>query len=218
MPTSTYAILTAAVVILFLLFGLRYVVPDSPGNIAFIPGDHRTLVVFGPPIGGRASVVELENLVRSSYPTADFLIPTYRNYWISNSSPYDMADIIERSIREAYNQHNYSKIILFGYSLGGLLLRKAYVWGAGLESDRKVWRGRHPWADRVDRFISLATPNRGWPSHKTEHLRIDQYILGYIASILGRLTGTGQVIFHRDENKYLSGPDRIASGLGIAPK
>jgi hypothetical protein len=121
MPTSTYATLAAVAVILFLLFGLRYVVPDSPGNVPLIPGDHRTLVVFGPPIGGRASVVELEKLVRSSYPTADFLIPSYSNYWISNSSPHDMANIIERSIREAYNQHNYSKIILFGYSLGGLL-------------------------------------------------------------------------------------------------
>jgi pimeloyl-ACP methyl ester carboxylesterase len=195
MPSSTYAILTAAPVILFLLFGLRYVVRNSPGNVAFIPGDHRTLVVFGPPIGGRTSVVELENLVRSSYPTADFVVPTYGNYWVSNSTPYDMADIVERSIREAHSQHNYSKIILFGYSYGGLLLRKAYVWGAGFESDRAVSRGRHPWAARVDRFISLAAPNRGWPTHRTKNSRIDQYIFGYIASILGRLTGTGRVIF-----------------------
>jgi pimeloyl-ACP methyl ester carboxylesterase len=132
--------------------------------------------------------------VRNAYPKADFLIPTYRNPWISNSRPSDMTNVIELSIRERYNEHKYSKIILLGYSLGGLLLRKAYVWGSGFESDRVPAHGRHEWASKVDRFVSLAAPNRGWPTHQTENMRADQYILGYIACIFGRLTGTGQVV------------------------
>lgn len=194
MSISAYLRIGCMVVLLFLLFGLRYVVPGSVGDVSLVPGDHRTLVVFGPPLGGRASVPDLENLVRGAYPTADFLVSNYSNYWFSNSDPSEMANKLELSIRQAHQQHNYSNIVLFGYSLGGLLIRKAYIWGHGLESDREVQHDRHPWVDRVDRFISLAAPNRGWPSHKPTNLRIDQYAVAYVAGLLARLTGTGRVV------------------------
>ena len=45
-----------------------------------------------------------------------------------------------------------------------MLLRKAFVWGNGLEEDRQNFgsHGKRTWVDRVSRFVSLATINRGW--------------------------------------------------------
>jgi pimeloyl-ACP methyl ester carboxylesterase len=194
MSIDWYAWIGVAAVALFLIFGLRYVVPGSAGTIKFLDGAHKTLVVFGPPLGGRTSVPDLENLLRTSFASADFIIPTYSNSFISNTSPSEMASMIELAIRSAHQRHNYSRIVLFGYSTGGLLLRKAYVWGHGSESDRATQHGQHPWVDRVERFVSLAAPNRGWPTSKPANLRMDQYVLAHAAQIFFRLTNTGKVV------------------------
>jgi pimeloyl-ACP methyl ester carboxylesterase len=179
---------------LFLFAVLRRIVPGTVGSVAFDAGEHETLVVFGPSLGGRTARPELERLVHSAYPAADFLTPTYHNTWISNSDPFEMTSLIEQAIRDRYDEFQYKKIILFGYSLGGLLLRKAYVWGYGFDDDRPVQRGIHPWVERVERFVSLAAPNRGWPSEKPENLKPELYAVGYIIEILARLTGTVQLI------------------------
>ncbi|WP_257165762.1 lysophospholipase [Bradyrhizobium sp. SRS-191] len=184
-----------AIAILTVLFGLRHLDFGDAGTVEFIEGDHKTLVVYGPPLGGRASRPDLEKLIRESWPTADMLVPTYTHEWASNIDPYHLTSMIESSIRTAYDKHSYEKIILFGYSTGGLLLRKAYLWGHGLEDrpDARA-RGGHPWVDSVDRFVSLAAPNRGWPDHKPKNLNGYLYAIGYTAKQVGYLTGTGQFI------------------------
>jgi hypothetical protein len=181
-------------VALFLLFGLRYFNFGTLGDVEAISRDHKILVVFGPPLGGRTSRPDLEKLIRQLHPTADLLVPTYSNGWLSNLNPYDITSRIEGAIRAADDTYHYEKIILFGYSAGGLLLRKAYVWGSGFDSDRPVPKGQHPWVDRVERFVSLAAPNRGWPSDKPKNLDVYQYAAGYVAQRLGYLTGTGRFI------------------------
>ena len=195
MSVGTIAKAAIAVILLFIFLGLRHVVPGSVGSTELTPRDHQTLVVFGPPLGGRTSVPDLEHLVRGVFPTADFLIPTYANRWYSNSDPYDMADKLEEAIRNADDQHNYSKIVLFGYSTGGLLVRKAYVWGHSNDNDRKAPHHPHRWVKKVDRFVSLAAPNRGWPSaRKPENMAPHLYAVGYAGGILARLTGTGHTV------------------------
>src|SRR5262245_40858804 len=97
--------LAAALVILFLLFGLRYLVPGTVGGIDFADGDHKTLVVFGPALGGRTFTPDLEKLVRTSHPGADVLIATYKNGFFSNADPYDITSRIEGAIREADEKH-----------------------------------------------------------------------------------------------------------------
>ena len=186
--------LVVSMIVLFLLLGPRNLDLGTFGDAKVLEGDHRTLVVFGPPLGGRTSRPELERLVREAYPSADFLAPTYEHSWFSNIDPYELTSHIEQSIRAADDKFHYEKIILFGYSTGGLLLRKAYVWGYGLESDRPSAHGRHPWVDRVDRFVSLAAPNRGWPSEKSKNLRPDLYAVSYVAQQVARVTGTGRFI------------------------
>jgi hypothetical protein len=193
MSIRGYVGISVALAIALLVFGLRYVVPGDAGVAEFHDGEHQTLVVFGPPLGGRTSVPDLEKLLRTSFADADFIIPTYSNYWISNTSPSEMTSIIELAIRKAHERYNYSRIILFGYSTGGLLLRKAYVWGHGYESDRGAEHGPHPWVDHVERFVSLAAPNRGWPT-KPANVRTDQYALARAAEVFARLTGTGKVV------------------------
>jgi pimeloyl-ACP methyl ester carboxylesterase len=156
--------------------------------------EHKTLVLFGPPVGGRGATPDLETLLRKAYPGADFLIPTYSNTFISNASPFEMADVVERSIRGRDDEFNYQNIVLFGYSLGGLVLRKAYIWGHGVENDRNIAQGPHPWANKVDRFVSLAAPNRGWPDKKPANLGAGMYVVACVLWFLARLTGTGKII------------------------
>src|SRR5450631_2298018 len=182
-------------VLLFLLFGLRNLDFGTIGTVQSIDGDHKTLVVYGPALGGRTGGPDLERLIRESWPNADMLVPTYSHGWASNIDPYDITNMIEGAIRDADDKYHYEKIILFGYSTGGLLLRKAYLWGHGLEDrpDTRA-RGRHPWVDRVDRFVSLAAPNRGWPNEKPKNLNAYLYAFSYAARQVGYLTGTGRFI------------------------
>ncbi|MGY3133484.1 pimeloyl-ACP methyl ester carboxylesterase [Bradyrhizobium sp. USDA 4501] len=184
-----------AIILLFVIFGLRNFDFGTIGAVQLIDGDHETLVVYGPALGGRTVRPDLERLTHESCPNADMLVPTYSHSWASNIDPYDITNMIEGAIRDAYDRYHYEKIILFGYSTGGLLLRKAYLWGHGLEDrpDMRM-RGPHPWVNRVDRFVSLAAPNRGWPNEKPRNLNSYLYAFGYAARQVGYLTGTGRFI------------------------
>lgn len=145
--------------------------PKDPGQTVLTEGDGSTLVVVAPPLDGERTIPELMRLVHDIYPRADFLTATYRNWWLSNSDPFEMADVLEEGIRRAHDQRHYDRIVLFGYSLGGVLARKALIWGHGFEEDRDervraglVRHGKHDWVEKVERFVSLAAPNRGWRS------------------------------------------------------
>ncbi|HEX5809469.1 MAG TPA: hypothetical protein VFY25_12455 [Anaerolineales bacterium] len=58
----------------------------------------------------------------------------------------------------------YKRIILIGYSMGALLIRKAYVYGKGSEEDRQIPNNTtaNEWTKHVERIILLAGINRGW--------------------------------------------------------
>jgi hypothetical protein len=83
--------LAVLIIALFLLFGLRNFNFGTLGEVETISGDHKTLVVFAPSLGGRTARPDLEKLVRDAYPNADMLVPTYSNSWLSNLDPYDRA-------------------------------------------------------------------------------------------------------------------------------
>lgn len=184
---------------LVVLFGvLRFVVPTDPGTAPLTRGDGKTLLVLAPPMGGIGSIADLSALVRSSYPTADVIVPTWNNGWLSNADPADLADVLEEAIRKAHDERRYERIVLFGYSLGGVIVRKAFVWGHGEEDDR-IGRTRRPllrhdWVDKVERFVSLAAPNRGWRAELTREA--DPLTAAASVTFLHatRLTGTGQLV------------------------
>ena len=171
-------------------------VTDTPELIA--GSDPRTLVVVVHGFGGRSreGLIELANV---AFPGADVLAPRYAGgaLWpFSNQSPYDISDALESRIRDAFAERKYERILLIGHSLGGELLRKVFLWGAGEEDDRPGGRrGAHPWVDRVERFVSLASINRGWtvdpaPDNMPWYRQAE-----YRAGIwIARLTGTGRLM------------------------
>jgi pimeloyl-ACP methyl ester carboxylesterase len=53
------------------------------------------------------------------------------------------------------------EIILMGHSVGGLVIRRAYLQAAGAYEDISAW----PWAAAVSRIVLFAVPNRGFGAH-----------------------------------------------------
>jgi len=180
------------------LGGPLMVASDTPPVELEIGSDARTLVVAVHGFGGvsRPGLVELAH---TAFPGAHLIAPTYSQGPLnafSNRDVYDIADVIESRIDRAFRQYGYERIVLIGHSMGGELLRKVYLWGAGQEEDRPARRGRHAWVDRVERFVSLAAINRGWTTDPAPPnmpwYRRAEYAAG---TLIARMTGTGKMIY-----------------------
>lgn len=186
----------AVVVILRLIAPI--LAPSNAPDVQLISGaDTKTLVVVLHGFGGK-SRPGLIRLASSAFPNAHLIAPEYNGGLFapfSNRSPYHIADAIEVAINDADRKHHYDRILLIGHSMGGEILRKVYLWGAGNEVDRPARRGAHDWVNRVERFVSLAAINRGWstdPAPKNMSWFTGfQYDFGMFVA---RLTGTGQMI------------------------
>src|SRR4051812_11106435 len=59
---------------------------------------------------------------------------------------------------DSWDEDGFDRITLIGNSIGGLLVRYAYLYGAGALPPEP----RRPWASKVDRIVLLGTPNRGF--------------------------------------------------------
>ena len=186
----------ALLLLVLRLTGPLVVSSETPPVALETGSDARTLVVVVHGFGGvsRPGLIELAH---TAFPGAHVIAPNYstgRLKPFSNRDPYEIADVLETAIDAAFRRHDYQRIVLIGHSMGGELLRKVYLWGAGQEEDRPARRGRHAWVDRVERFVSLAAINRGWttdpaPPNMTWYVRA-QYAIGLV---IGRLTGTGRM-------------------------
>lgn len=184
--------------VLVLVGLLRFVMPTDPGTAPLTRGDGKTLLVLAPPMGGIGNFTDLHTLVRQSYPTADMIVPTWSNGWLSNVHPGDLADVLEDAIRRADDERRYERIVLFGYSLGGVIVRKAFVWGHGEDQDRvdrkRPRREPHPWVGKVERFVSLAAPNRGWRTELTGAADPATAFASVMFAHATRITGTAQLV------------------------
>jgi pimeloyl-ACP methyl ester carboxylesterase len=158
---------------------------------------HRRLVVLVHGLPGRAQFESAIVLAREALPDSDFLVFDYDSSMLSNASPYAIANIMERQIHAAHVTHAYREIVLVGHSMGGMLLRKAFVWGNGLEEDRQDFglRGERDWVHRVSRFVSLATINRGWSIEPRPHnMDFLTYMTIWVGERLARLSQSGQLM------------------------
>ncbi len=158
---------------------------------------NRRLVVLVHGVPGRARFQSAVDLAQEALPDSDFLIFDYDTHVLSNESPYAISNVIERQINEAYETRASSEIVLVGHSLGGMLLRKALVWGNGLEEDRPDFdhHGKRKWVDHVSRFVSLASVNRGWSiDPRPKSMNRFKYLFIWIAERLARLSQSGQLI------------------------
>ncbi|HEX2851913.1 MAG TPA: alpha/beta fold hydrolase [Opitutaceae bacterium] len=83
----------------------------------------------------------------------------------SNTSPLSLRrlasvadDLAARINARWIDAKGYSEIILIGHSLGGLVVRQAFLAGRGAVASAS---GPQPWANAVTRIVLLASPNRG---------------------------------------------------------
>ncbi|HEY2589282.1 MAG TPA: hypothetical protein VGI81_26290, partial [Tepidisphaeraceae bacterium] len=126
-------------------------------------------------VSSSSSMADVRTTVVEAMPNADLLTPDYPASLLSNADPIDIADELVDVIRAAWDQRiakgkAYAEIILIGYSLGALLVRKAFAFARGHDDDTHcgIQRAPQPWASAVTRIILLAGMNRGWAFHRGE--------------------------------------------------
>jgi pimeloyl-ACP methyl ester carboxylesterase len=188
----------AAAVVLVLVVALRYLVPDDEGEVVMHPTTgSRTLVVLVHGLSGREGIEPVVTLAKELFPGADLLVPRYPVGLLANSDPYGIANQLEREIHAAHTRNTYASIVIVGHSMGAMILRKALLWGYGLEEDRARFgaRSKREWVERVERFVSLAGINRGWSIEpRPREMSLAKYIGIWVGEKFARLTGTGGLI------------------------
>lgn len=95
-------VLIGVMVGLSLLLGARFLVAnrfDDPQLESHRRAD--TLVVAMHGLSARPSLSGLKDLVRSTFPDADLIAPSYPNYPPSNVDAYELVDSLEVGIHEA---------------------------------------------------------------------------------------------------------------------
>lgn len=186
----------ASVVILLLALNLLSSPRETRWHLDHEEG-HRRLIVLVHGLPGREGFASAIGLAREALPGSDILVFDYDGRAFSNANPYAIANIIERQIHEAHATNKYGEIILVGHSLGGMLLRKAIVWGNGLEEDRQEFglRGKREWVQQISRFVSLASINRGWSIEpRPNNMELSTYISIWIGERLAKLSQSGKLI------------------------
>lgn len=199
MSRTRWLVVGVAAVALVLVALLRYLVPDGEGEVDMYPAKEgsKTLIVLVHGLSGREGLDPVVAMAKELFPGADLLVPHYPVGLLANSDPYGIANQLEREIHAAHTRNSYASIVIVGHSMGAMILRKALLWGYGLEEDRDRFgvRGKRDWVDRVERFVSLAGINRGWSIEpRPREMSLGKYIGIWVGEKFARLTGTGQLI------------------------
>lgn len=156
-------------------------------------GTRLVVVVHG--LSSRAGIAPTVALVRETFPQADLLTIEYDARPLSNADVYDVANRLETRIHDAHDRNRYESIVMVGHSMGAMLVRKALLWGSGIEEDRVAAKGRRDWTRKVDRVVSLAGINRGWSvDPKPANMPWWRYALFRFGETVARLTGSGGMI------------------------
>lgn len=155
------------------------------------------LVVMVHGLSGRTNFEPAVKLARSCFPEADLLVLEYDASLLSNLSPYRITNTLEHAIHDAWATGRHRRIVLVGHSLGGLIARKALLWGHGFEEDRGAFgcKGKRAWVDHVERLVSLAGINRGWSiSPKPEKMTASKCAQIWLGERLGRFSDAGRLL------------------------
>jgi len=115
------------------------------------------------------SVQDVEDAVREELPDADLMVPKYPSGVMSNTDPVlvcqRLSDEIELALQERESEGGcYSEIVLIGFSLGALMVRKTFILGCTGQVDGFHLECPQPacWVEKTGRIILLAGCNRGW--------------------------------------------------------
>ena len=148
---------------------------DTVSSVFVRQGKRSKLVVLVHGMGGPARMRSLGNeLVReepgSTCEEFDILSVEYPMDYLhigSNADPNKIANKICEEIGRRCEEEDYDSITLVGHSMGGLLIRKAFLIGIGksiFTSDPPAVNPApeiHSWARKVERIVLLAGLNRG---------------------------------------------------------
>ena len=173
--------------------------PCLEGDVKPGGGTPRDLVVIVHGLNPRFTRLDfLERVVRETHPKADVYIPGYPAGLFSNADPYEVADELEQAINRLDQENHYQKITLVGFSIGSLLLRKAFLWGTGANSLRdrpSSAAGRSEWTAKVERIVLLSGTNRGWSLDvRPRFMPPWKYWGSLLARTLAQISGTGRLV------------------------
>ena len=198
-----------SLVIVAVVLALLYVVPNilawgtSENYIKepkkLLRENAKSLVVIVPTMAGTADGMnDVFEVVKNEdkYIDADIVVIQFAGGPFSNADPKSIADEIESTINRLYSEKRYENIVLIGASAGALLVRKAFVWALGSQSDRSTPSPVRVWPSAVERIVLLAGMNRGWTiSPKPEHMGFFTKWIIKAGIWVGKFSGTGSFIF-----------------------
>ncbi|MGB3571676.1 MAG: hypothetical protein WBA01_06500 [Phormidesmis sp.] len=160
-------------------------------------GKSNTLVVVLHGIG--QNLQDWCEAIKERLPDADLLVPQYASHIFSNVDPRRVADQLAQYIHEADVNRtkrpqggHYERILLIGYSGGGLIIRKTYLIAAGYGEDEALIHHAEPlpWVQKVERIVLMASINRGISTTKaprtSQLTHIGQKLGWIIIPLLGR--------------------------------
>lgn len=157
--------------------------------------------------GSERRIQGIISLIRScpSLANADLLVPRYDCSVTSNEDPHYLASHIETIIsrEHAKKAGDYKRIVLVGHSAGSQLIRKAYVYGLGLTSDRpglcEANSVQHEWTSKVERIVLLGGLNRGWVlMPRPPKMPVIKWGLGQVSKTLARFFRCGKYILQME--------------------
>jgi len=195
-PVFLMGTIAVAVLIFYIVLKILSKSRDTRWELEHIDGN-KSIVVLVHGLSGRKKFESTIQLAKATLPNSDLLVFDYDSRILSNEDPYEIANVVERQIHEAYLKHKYSEIVLVGYSMGGMLTRKALLWGNGFEEDRKKsgLRGKREWVEKVSRYVSLAAINRGWSiSPRPGNMTSGTYLQFRFGDWVARFTSTGKLL------------------------
>ena len=183
--------------------------------------------------GGLRTLEGVVGAVHEQLPEADIVFFNHPTHVFSNADPVILASQLEEAIAQRDHEKKYRRIILSGYSMGALLVRKAYLYGCGSVEDLRIagavatTRPPREWVKKVDRFVLLAGMNRGWnPDGHLNDLNSFAAGLRRLGLWVARLSGTGDYLrsFRRGEPfvanlrlQWLATMDRSRAGTNGLP-
>ena len=141
--------------------------------------------------------------LREVLSDADVMVPQYRADILSNVDPRRVADQLVEYIHEADQARTqqadggqYDRIILIGYSIGGLIIRKTYLIAMGYGDDETLVHKAKPmpWATKVERIVLMAAVNRGLSTLKPKGTSWGLYALQQMGWATIPRLGLGQLL------------------------
>ncbi len=166
-----------------------------------IHGTSNTLVVL---LHGMVrGLSDWREALKEFLPNADLLIPSYASHMLSNVAPRRVADQLAQYIHEAVTNRSgrldggeYERIILIGYSAGGLIIRKTYLIAMGYGDDDELVGNTRPlpWAKKVERIILMAAINRGISDTRPETMNWLVYGLQRLGWVVIPRLGSGKFL------------------------